>query len=144
MPRNKILHPPEVVASALRSFMETNGNTNAAAKVAGVSQPTVAKWAQKGNWQGLLDAQRHEVEAQIAAESLRQIVTIRELRVNIHYRALAFIHQRIQEWEQKPEAERGPFPFDPLKLADAMAKADQGTGSASVEAPKVEDALATA
>lgn len=133
------------IALALRVFLETEGNQTAAAKAVGTSQQTVKRWAVQGEWDKLLDAQRRELEEMQAAEALRQLATIRELRVNIHYRSLSYIHQRILEWELEPILERGPFPFDPLRLADAMAKADQGTGSGQAqEAPKVEDALATA
>jgi len=143
--RSSLKYTEAQIGSVLRVYLETGGNCVKAGAVVGAPKQTVAVWAKKGQWDKVLEAQRREVEAQTAAEALRQIVTIRELRVNIHYRALAFIHQRIQEWEEKPAEERGAFPFDPLKLADAMAKADQGTGSGQAqEAPKVEDALATA
>lgn len=141
MARTRIQYPPETVATALRIFLESNGNGDLAAKTTGVHRQTIKNWADKGGWVAILDSQRHEVEAQVAAEALRQVVTIRELRVNIHYRALAFIHQQLQEWEACP-GERGAFPFDPLKLADAMAKADQGSGSSQAAAVEVEDPMA--
>jgi hypothetical protein len=120
------LHSGTTVALALRVYLQENGNCVKAAAAAGVSKQAVAGWARRGNWAAILEQTRRDVEAEVAAEALRQQVTIRELQVNLHYKALAYMHSRVLKWETEPELTRGPWPFDPLKVADAMAKAGPG------------------
>jgi transposase-like protein len=145
---NKRHNPQSRVAEALRSYIECEGNCSATARSIGCKAETIQRWARDGRWPEILERAKREAEAIVASEAARALATIGELRVNIHYRSLSYIHQRLTEWERNPtrlgdtgELEPVPYPFDPLRLAEAMAKATP-SGVADSGRIVVEDAVA--
>lgn len=110
------------ITMGLRVYLESAGNCAEVARVVGCSKPAAQRWAKKGGWPELLEQQRREVEAAVVAEHAQRLTHLGEMRINLQYEALRYMGEKIQAWRQKPEAERGDFPFDPLRLSESMAK----------------------
>ena len=126
------------IATALRVYLQTGGGCTEAAKAIGASKALIADWAKRGKWQDILLAQRKEVEAEIAAQALHQVVTIAELAVNIQYRMLAHMHAKIVEAQEQGIDP----PYDPVRLVESMAKVrGQLGGGTEISETVVEDAV---
>jgi hypothetical protein len=109
-------YPEKTITLCLKSYIATDGNLTKAATAAGVSQRTAAAWARTGKWADILASIKAEVDAQIAAEAVQQLVSIRSLALNIQYETLVFIYRKVRESGGEE------FPFDAVKLAESMAK----------------------
>jgi transposase len=126
------------IANALKVYLESGGNAAEAARSIGAVINTVQKWAARGKWHDILANQRKEVEAEIAAQALHQVVTIAELAVNIQYRMLAHMHAKIVEAQEQGIDP----PYDPVRLVESMAKVrGQLGGGTEISETVVEDAV---
>ena len=131
-------HSDKTRYKAMSAWLAT-GSVRGAADETGLSYETVKAWAASDDWKAVKANVQDEVEARIASHAVQQIVTIRDLAVNIQYRCLTHIHMKIVEAQENGQE----IPYDAVRLAESMARitgagADQ---SKSAQAVVIEGAL---
>ena len=124
------------VAIAMKTYLTSGGNCNAAAKAIETTCNVVKRWVVAGGWDLILAKQQDEVEAAIAARALTEVLSIQQLAEGIQFKMLKHIDDKISAALKNDEDP----PYDPLRLVESMARVRAQLGSAA-PAPH-EDALA--